>query len=164
MGAFRSVFRGDFLSTIDRHSVPNNPGLDAMSRCICTSDLVVINVDTVYDFVLWCENVTCTFGLTGVWRARTASHLSKHSVVFIYSISSLRQQRVCKSCPISRRDGGNFLWCWISERISGQNPYSAVRPELHRHVQHVTVHPLHSNLCVCQCTNLPFSTRIEVRV
>jgi hypothetical protein len=38
----------------------------------------------------------------------STSHLSKDIVLLIYSIS-LRQQKMCKSWQISRRDGGNFL-------------------------------------------------------
>jgi hypothetical protein len=38
-----------FHNSQTSHSVQNNAGYDAMSSCNCTSNIVTINVDTVYD-------------------------------------------------------------------------------------------------------------------
>ena len=85
-----------------------------------TSTIVILNVDTVYymGFTVWnCEK---HIGFTGVWLAcltstwyllkSSTSHLSKYiesSSVTVFP--PLRQPKRCSSCPITIKDGGNFL-------------------------------------------------------
>jgi hypothetical protein len=65
--------------TIDKQArcVQNNPGYDAMSSCNCTVNIVINNVDTVYDmsFMIW-----------GMW----SSHLDLN----VYSILLTQRKRM----------------------------------------------------------------------
>ena len=55
------------------HSVQNNPGCDAMSSCnstVSTSQIVIINIDTVFDmsFIIWkCKVHVWLVRMTSNW-------------------------------------------------------------------------------------------------
>jgi hypothetical protein len=109
-------------------------------------------------WVLWYGNVKCTFvfGLL-VWHQSSMYYNPLHLIFQ----NTQRHQNVqhfpysdnmfcCKSCPITGRDGGNFLcvWCSSSERLSVKTNTTLwnAEPELWCHVFHVNVQPLRSNL------------------
>ena len=119
--------------TIDKqaHSVQNNPGYDAMSSCNCTSNIVIINLDTVYDrsFMtsrcdvhIWthcCLACLCDIKVVFIIILNVSS-FKIHRVPLFYSIS-LRQTTInTQSSPIRGRDGATScrVRCWSSGHLS----------------------------------------------
>ena len=73
--------------TIDKqaHSVQNSPGYNAMASCNCTSNIVIINVGTVYDmsFMIWkCE--------VHIWTQGYLACLYDIKAVFIIIVLSFK--------------------------------------------------------------------------
>jgi hypothetical protein len=102
------------------HSVQGNLGYNAITSCNCTSDIVILNVGTTYHKT----NIymKCTSGVRGVWLACISLWFSTfkiHWVILIYSISQQRQPK-------------QQLW--------------SREPALWRHVYHVIVQPLSSDV------------------
>jgi hypothetical protein len=95
--------------TIDKqaHSVQNNPGYDAVSSCNCTSNIVIMNVVTVYDIIglIWKHEVHiwthgCLYDIKAVLIIiLNVSSFKIHRVLFIYSISLIQTTTNVQKLP-----------------------------------------------------------------
>jgi hypothetical protein len=150
MSAFRCGYCGKYSSQqTNRLFLLKKTGYDDMSSGNCTSNIVIINTDTVNYMGFMFGNVMITSGLMDVCVARMTSKLyllySSTSRLSEYidsssftAFPSLSQQNICKGCPITGSDWGNLCHacCSSSEQLS-VNTHTALwssEPKLWCHV------------------------------
>ena len=110
-----------------------------MSSCNCTSNIEIINVDTVYDMssMIWkCEVHIWTYGcMACLYDIKAlfiiilnASSFKIHQVIFMYRIS-LSDNKHLQKLPRCRKGWGHFLSrALLKFRMAvSENPYSTVK-------------------------------------
>ena len=146
------------------HYVQNNPGYDAMQSWNCTSNIVSMIIDTVYDMSLemWSAHLESqVFGLL-LWH-QSSIYYNPQRLIFQNTQSHLHLQHFPKSdnktftkvALLTRIDFGNFL-SHDAQVHDAQVQYSFQL----KLIQHCEPENLHSTSCIaCYCTATAFQCR-----